>query len=775
MPSGWLLDVTEERGGADVLLWLKDGTTRQVHARREPFRPPFLVGGPSDLLARVERDLRARSDVLSVERRTERPSLFDRRPRRLLSVVAARNPGRRRLAEEVDAMGDHHRLTLYDVDLSVPQLYHLLHRVYPFAPVDWDASGVRAMAPAEEVDYPIPPLVGAVLEVHLAGHERNQVPPVEGTIDRIRIGDVVVEGEEGALLRTFHRELLRQNPDLLLTDGGDAFDLPWIGRRAAAHRLGPTELYLGRQPAPTAPVRPARTYMSYGVVHHRDAAFLLPGRFHVDRSNSFLYEDAAVEGLVDASRLSRLSLQTVVRQSPGTCFTAMEMAHALAEGVHVPFKKNRPEEWKTARQLVAADRGGVIFLPPVGVHDRVEEFDFTSLYPFIMVRHNLSTETLECRCCPESPHVAPGLGYRSCLRRVGLIPRTLAPLLERRVVYKARLADRTLPEAERQRWKRRAKMLKWVLVTAFGYQGYRNARFGRIECHEAINAYARDLIARLVLFAETAGYNVLHGLVDSLWLSPKDRDDPPDPERFARRATRRFGLPLGYEGRYRWIVFLRAVTHGLGVPNRYYGRYESGEFKLRGIGSRRSDTPVVFRRYEAEILELLGRATDADGVRNALPRALARADLFAGALRRGDWPREQLLFTHRLSQAPEEYVTFTESVAALRQLAALGGTRGPGESVRFLLKDRRARSWRERVTVAEALDPSGPYDAEAYLHELAKATENLLGPLGVTREGMLKRWNVPPPKPRPRHRSAEDLAQRSLVIEPTFGGTVLAS
>ena len=80
----------------------------------------------------------------------------------------------------------------------------------------------------------------------------------------------------------------------------------------------------------------------------------------------------------------------------------------------------------------------------------------------------------------------------------------------------------TLAPEVRERLSRRVKMLKWILVTAFGYQGYRNARFGRIECHEAINAYARALIGDLIAFAESRGYRALHSLVDSLWLVPGD-------------------------------------------------------------------------------------------------------------------------------------------------------------------------------------------------------------------------------------------------------------
>jgi DNA polymerase elongation subunit (family B) len=761
-PDGWLLDITESADGRSVVLWTKDRARGRVHRTAVDYRPPFLVTGPDGALRALVRRFRDDPAVASIELAVGRPSLFDRRWRPLVRVVPRTNPGRRALARAIDADGGYATFTLYDVDLGPPQLYHLAHGLYPFAPVAGSGSELVATEPAETIDYRVPPLAVARLEVRLAGERRGRIPPVDGRIGAVRVGAVTLDGPEEAILRALVAELARSEPDVLLTDGGDEFDLPWLYRRARACGLGPAEFALGREPTTLAAVRPARTFTSYGRVLHRAATYPVPGRFHLDRSNSFLYEDAELAGLVDAARLSRLSLQTVARQSPGTCFTAMEMANALARDVHVPWKKNRPEDFRTGATLVASDRGGVILLPPVGVHDRVEEFDFASLYPHIMVRQNLSAETLECRCCPESPKRAPGLGYRSCVRRVGLIPRTLEPLLARRLAYKAALRAPGLAPEEARCLRQRVRMLKWILVTAFGYQGYRNARFGRIECHEAINAYARELLARLVADAERTGYRVVHGIVDSLWLRPLDPDTPPDPEAFARRASATFDLPLGYEGRYRWIVFLPAVTHGLGVPNRYYGLYEHGEFKLRGIGGRRHDTPTMLRRFELEVLELLRAARDADGVRALVPRALARADRFAERLRAGAWPPDELLIAHRVGQAPETFVTFTDSVAALRQLDAAGGARGAGETVRFVVLDRASRSWRARVRVAELLAGDERYDVGAYLELLAREAETLLAPFGVRREELLVRWGAEERPRRAPYRSAEAPAQRSL-------------
>ena len=67
-------------------------------------------------------------------------------------------------------------------------------------------------------------------------------------------------------------------------------------------------------------------------------------------------------------------------------------------------------------------------------------------------------------------------------------------------------------------FKARQNALKWILVTCFGYLGYKNARFGRIEAHEAVTAYGRDKLLTAKEICEDVGYEVLHGLTDCVWI-----------------------------------------------------------------------------------------------------------------------------------------------------------------------------------------------------------------------------------------------------------------
>jgi DNA polymerase-2 len=94
--------------------------------------------------------------------------------------------------------------------------------------------------------------------------------------------------------------------------------------------------------------------------------------------------------------------------------------------------------------------------------------------------------------------------------------------------------------------------------------------------------------------AEKRGFTVIHGIVDSLWLK-KDKATTQDCTELCGEVSRKTGVPLHFEGHYRWIVFLPSKMHPkIGVLNRYYGVMEDGKVKVRGIEVRRADTPSLF-------------------------------------------------------------------------------------------------------------------------------------------------------------------------------------
>ena len=423
------------------------------------------------------------------------------------------------------------------------------------------------------------------------------------------------------------------------------------------------------------------------------------------------------------------------------------MNQAYHDGCLVVWKKNRPEDFKDAENLLRGDRGGFTFEPEVGVHEGLYELDFSSLYPSIMVKYNISAETLDCSCCTLDGLPVPELRYHLCTRRVGIVGRVLKPLIERRRYYKKMKKE---PGPLQDVYTGRDTILKWTLVTSFGYQGYKNARFGRIECHEAINAYARNILVRTMEIAESHGYEVVHGIVDSVWLRPKSDTDPI--EKVREHIAGSIGLPIELEGRYKWIVFLPCKTTGIGALNRYYGLFQDDEFKLRGIELRKHDTPEFINICQEAMLGELSLASTAAEFRERIPKAVDILRWTAKCVLDRAIPVHQFILTKSVSRALPEYVVLTATAAALKQMEKRGFAVEPGESVRYVLLDARARDSERKVRVAEFLQGDEEPDAWEYIHLLCRSGQTLLAPFGYTEENLV--------------RTCEDLSDVSIAGMP---------
>ncbi len=229
------------------------------------------------------------------------------------------------------------------------------------------------------------------------------------------------------------------------------------------------------------------------------------------------------------------------------------------------------------------------------------ELDFVSEYPSIMARFNISPETVNCPCCPDAPRV-PELGYRVCQKRRGITSRVVERLIAKRTELKK--LTRTAADAEAaRRYKLQRDALKWLLVCCFGYTGYKNARFGKIEAHEAINAVARETLLVAKEIAEAAGYDLLHALVDSIYVRKADAT-PEDYEKLAREIEACTKLPMAVEATYRYVVFLPSKQFAdVPVPNRFFAVGGTDGWKVRGLELRRHDTPPIVSRMQREVID----------------------------------------------------------------------------------------------------------------------------------------------------------------------------
>jgi DNA polymerase elongation subunit (family B) len=175
--------------------------------------------------------------------------------------------------------------------------------------------------------------------------------------------------------------------------------------------------------------------------------------------------------------------------------SSLQFYQAIKDDVLIPRNKSIPEAFKTAYELLVGDRGGFVFEPRVGAHDFVGEVDFSSMYPSLMANNNISAETVLCKCCPDSPLRIPELNYHICMKRTGIVPKTLRMVVDKRLFYK-RMKEEASDKQLREVYDKRQIALKWILVTCFGYLGYRNAKFGTVDGHMGVCAFGREALLK---------------------------------------------------------------------------------------------------------------------------------------------------------------------------------------------------------------------------------------------------------------------------------------
>ena len=413
--------------------------------------------------------------------------------------------------------------------------------------------------------------------------------------------------------------------------------------------------------------------------------------------------------------------------------SSLQLYQATKDDILIPWKKSEPETFKSAWELLVADRGGFIFEPRLGIHDGVAEVDFSSMYPTLMARLNISAETVLCKCCPDSKLRVPELGYNVCEKRKGIVPRTLEIILKKRATYK-RMRDKARDSKLRRIFDRRQNALKWILVTCFGYLGYKNARFGKVDAHIAVCAFAREALLKTVRMAEQRGFEIVHGIVDSLWLKKEDAS-PREYVDLCRVVSKEIGVQLNIEGRYRWIVFLPSRMHvDVPVLNRYYGVFESGKIKVRGIEAVRRDTPPFIRDAQMDMIKVLAKAPNVEAFRHRISDSVEVLRGYVEKLMKEDVDRGDLIIAKQLSKHPSKYIHDVLQAIAAKQLIKAGMEVSAGQTVRYLIMDAQNKEAGKRVKAAELIDDGTPFDGRKYVDMLILAATNILSLFGYTEE-----------------------------------------
>jgi len=644
-----VVDAFVSRG--EARLWLR-GLDGGVEVLRRGFEDYFLVEGSA--LGFLASLWDQGFSVGEVERR-----LIGGKTAILLRV----SHGSRRLLLKALRVVEGAGFTSYDSDVNVVQKLFAGLGIVALRP--YRRSGWLFMEGEDRVE-PLP-LVTVGLDLHVRGGFLSKA------VVRGSGGERVFEGSESRVFEGLDAVLRELDPDVV------AVNMPvkelrklaiGIRRRHGWFRLGRGE----------------------GV---------LEGRIFVERG---LLDGIGLAGLEERCRATGLSPTLAGMTSYGRLIDARQVYLLLRRGYAVPKARHRNVHVRTMLELHRGDRGGLIYQPVTGIYGNVAELDFESMFPNLIVRYNISYETVSLGGVAREPR--------------GILVDVVEPLLERRLRFKH--MARELSGDAKKFADQRQKELKMILVSSYGYSGNNYNRLGNPLTFEWINRLARRVMLGVYGLLREKGYTVIYGDTDSVFVY-RDGASRSDYEGLAGEIAERYGMPIKVDKLFRFIAFPEAKTTRASPVKRYFGVTVEGEYVFKGVEAARSDYPPLVRGFQARLVETVLGVLEKSGVDGALSAAEELLRREVERLRSGLVPVEELLIEKTLRR--EKYRVKAMHVVAAQQ----AGVSGKGSKVCFMLAKHPKSSPHLRVRVPGTGTILPDYDA--YEKLLVRAYETVVSSL----------------------------------------------
>lgn len=211
---------------------------------------------------------------------------------------------------------------------------------------------------------------------------------------------------------------------------------------------------------------------------------------------------------VEISKLTSQTLYETTRNSTSQMVEDLLLKEAHSRGMIAPNKPKEPEIQERSTNPI---KGAFVKEPISGLHEDIAILDFASLYPSIIISHNLSPDTLNCTHpeCKEKNSTPDGTWF--CTKTKGLFPEILEKMLKQRLVLKKEYKRKKKEGIDDKILFAKQWALKIVLNSVYGYLAYARARWYSRECASATTALARGYIQATIKKAEEEGFKVLYG------------------------------------------------------------------------------------------------------------------------------------------------------------------------------------------------------------------------------------------------------------------------
>jgi len=590
----------------------------------------------------------------------------------------------------------------YNTDLLHVQryLFHKKLEALEKVEVEFDDDfKVRGVRSTDDEAIAPPPFSTLIFRIKiqssslLPSSERDPISQIMILDENLHV-EKCLDGPEQDILQ-FFSELIRQTePDIIVTPREERYAFRYLVDRARNIGL---EIRLGRFDVGDDLQRPYY------------------GRVHLDLET---FHQIGLAGLAEKSRFALLPIGVVSGWGPARIIDSRQCYEAMKRDMLLPSsRRGVASNVLTAKEVAFKDRGALIQSPKIGIHENVAELDFESLFPLIIVKRNISYETVSA------------LGIDSHKR--GFLPELVEGFINRRICFKHQRSKYPEGSAEWEWCEQRQLLLKKLLVCLYGYSGSDLNRFSNPFAYREINRIGRETVLAAMNIAMREGYEVIYLDTDSIFVKRPSAAEQ-DYLELADVIRREVGFPISLKHHYKFLVLLpQEADPEIEAARRFYGRLIDGKIYYRGIELRRHDYPIFLKDFQKQLLTIILDADTADEIRGRqFRKALDYTISTYEEMLDGKINPEKLVISKILRMPIRNYRSLFPHVIAAIQLEGLSKPIKPGETVEYVYVDAAQMNPMKRVLPASI---AHSYDCQKYAEMLLDTAETLLGVFGFSR------------------------------------------
>jgi DNA polymerase I len=434
----------------------------------------------------------------------------------------------------------------------------------------------------------------------------------------------------------------------------------------------------------------------------------LVGQIETQATSVFNVGEDALDYTLQLSNLSALPPDQVLAAAVGFRVDSYLMMEAHRLGELIPSR----EELN-----IIPYRGAIVLEPSVGLHDSVAVLDFSAMYPSLMVKYNISPDTLVNEG-GEDVFEVPEVGHHFRKSPPGFYKIVLTQLIESRQAAKREAAGTPRGTREHKILKAREKATKVITNATYGYAGWAGSRWYSREVAESAAALGRDTINKSIDIAKILRLKVLYGDTDSLFVEYEEKLV----NRFIKEIDKNIGLEINLGQLYKRILFTEA-------KKKYAGLLEDGELDVIGMEAIRGDWSNLARNVQNEVLRLVlqdGNPVKAKSYVIGLAKDLESAKV----------PKFSLVIWKTLTKRPDEYEVNAPHVEVARKMAKEGWPVSVGDKVGFIITKKPGKLYQKAEPHFKvSLDQ---VDYEYYVHnQIVPAASRVLEVFGIAEKDLL--------------------------------------